>query len=162
MLRSSAELVDIKALEVAPFDYETNEHGDAFLALIRRMASVSDVVFATPVYWFAMSGVMKTAFDRLTDLLRPPHKELGRALAGRRAWLLATGTDPELPPDFEAPFRLTATHFGMDFAGVCYRRYVRDHEPEEQSAVALSMFAAGINAGSPALPPTPPSPATWP
>lgn len=143
-LPSMAELVDLKALGLEPFDYDTNERPDAFLPLVRRLISASDIVFTTPVYWFAMSGVMKTFFDRLTNLLRPPNKPLGRALAGRRAWLLATGTDPALPPGFETPFRLTADHFGMDFAGACYRRYLRDHEPETAGALALKGLAEAM------------------
>jgi multimeric flavodoxin WrbA len=54
------------------------------------------IVFATPVYWYAMSGLMKVLFDRFTDLVTV-RKDLGRRLRGRRVFLIACGTDPDLP-----------------------------------------------------------------
>lgn len=64
---------------------------------------------------------MKIFFDRLTDLLRDDAlREKGRALAGRRGWLIAVGTDPELPPGFEEPFRRTCRYFGMNWETSLY------------------------------------------
>ena len=44
----------------------------------------------------------------------------GRALAGRRGWLIAVGTDPDLPPGFEEPFRRTCRYFGMNWGTSVY------------------------------------------
>jgi multimeric flavodoxin WrbA len=78
------------------------------------MLACEHVVFATPVYWYAMSGIMKTLFDRLTDLpLDEASRPTGRALAGRHTWLLATGTGEAPPPGFHEPFVRTAAYFGM-------------------------------------------------
>jgi hypothetical protein len=84
------------------------------------------VIFATPVYWYAMAGPMKTFFDRMTDLIvDPKNRETGRALAGRSVWLLATGTDDGMPPGFHEPFARTAEYFGMLWRGAVYCRSIK-------------------------------------
>ena len=41
------------------------------------------IIFATPVYWYSMSGILKVFIDRITDLLTI-EKELGRKLRGKK------------------------------------------------------------------------------
>ncbi len=41
------------------------------------------LIFATPVYWYSMSGIMKVFFDRITDLLTIK-KDIGRKLKGKK------------------------------------------------------------------------------
>ena len=42
---------------------------DEFLKIIQAMIESDVIVFATPVYWYAMSGSMKIFFDRFSDLI---------------------------------------------------------------------------------------------
>jgi multimeric flavodoxin WrbA len=114
-------LVDLLDSPVAPYSYaQAYPATDTFLQLADLLLRHPVILFATPVYWYSMSGLMKNFFDRLTDLTTT-HKHLGRQLAGRQVFLLATGSDPELPTGFEVPFRLTATYFNMAFAGSFYQ-----------------------------------------
>ena len=123
-----AEEVDLARLRIDPFEYDRLDARDDFLPVVGRMARSEHLVFATPVYWYAMSGGMKTFFDRLTDLLLvPANRPLGRALAGRKMWLLATGTGEELPPGFTEPFALTAAYFAMEWRAGAYCRSDGDH-----------------------------------
>ncbi|SNR63364.1 flavodoxin family protein [Hymenobacter mucosus] len=114
-------VVDLLKWPIAPYsyphDYPTE---DTFLRLTDLMLQHPVVVFATPVYWYSMSGRMKNFFDRLTDLVEEPHKQLGRQLAGKHAFLLAAGSDEEWPEGFEEPFRRTAEYFDMHFEGSLY------------------------------------------
>jgi multimeric flavodoxin WrbA len=80
---------------------------------------VQHLIFATPVYWYAMSGLMKVFFDRLTELITTS-KPLGRAMKGKCCYLISCGTDAELPPGFDVPFRLTAKYFEMEFVSSHY------------------------------------------
>lgn len=106
---------------IAPYVYAPARLDDDFVPLVDAMLATDDIVFATPVYWYAMGWPMKVFFDRLTDLLRDAGlREKGRALAGRRGWLIAVGTDPELPPGFEEPFRRTCRYFGMNWETSLY------------------------------------------
>ena len=62
---------------------------------------------------------MKTLFDRFTDLVTV-RKDLGRQLRGRSVFLLACGSEPQLPEGFEVPFRETAAYLQMSYGGAFY------------------------------------------
>ncbi|UOQ77922.1 NAD(P)H-dependent oxidoreductase [Hymenobacter sp. 5516J-16] len=73
------QLIDLQQWPVAPYNYPQEYPAqDTFLALADLLLHHPVVVFATPVYWYSMSGSMKDFFDRLTELTEPPHKQLGR------------------------------------------------------------------------------------
>jgi multimeric flavodoxin WrbA len=110
-------LIDLNDHDIAPFRYGGTPDRDDFASVASAMRAHRHIIFATPVYWYAMSGRMKTLFDRLTDLLGNPN---GRALAGRQMWLVATGTDAGLPDGFDVPFARTADWFAMDWRGATY------------------------------------------
>lgn len=134
-------LVDLSALDIRSFDY-TARPDDDFRAVAERMLEARAILFATPVYWYAMSGRMKTLFDRFTDLLSDRDEgRRGRALAGRQVWLLAVGTDAALPPGFDEPFRRTAAYLGMDWRSWLY---LSTGTPWRQRQDRLAAFAAEI------------------
>lgn len=136
--------IDVSALNLRRFDYQRAPEDDGFRDVIGRVAAHQHLVLATPVYWYAMSGPMKIFFDRLTDLLLDPAAHpLGRALAGRHLWVLATGTD-ELPPlGFDEPFARTAAYFSMRWRGTCYVRLLDGAAPTaEEFRQADSLSAA--------------------
>ena len=128
-----AQRFDLGALDIRDYEYGRAAEGDDFLAVAEALANADGVIFATPVYWYAMSGVLKRFFDRLTDLVTV-RKPLGRRLAGRWMWVAACGSDPALPEGFEVPFRSTAAYLGMNYGGVLYVR-MREGEvlsPEQE------------------------------
>lgn len=122
----AADIADLSMLKVEPFDYSRHDDRDDFRSVIGMMLASEHVVFATPVYWYSMSGMMKAFFDRLTDLLLDPENRIvRRTLAGRNIWLLATGTDESLPSGFQEPFARTAAYFGMVWRQEFYCRSVK-------------------------------------
>lgn len=142
-----AHTVDLAALDIQPFRYGAAPLDDGFEPTIRRMLEASAVVFATPVYWYAMSGVMKVFFDRLADLtVHPERRPMGRALAGREAWLMALGTDLELPSCVTDPFRLTADYFDWRWREALYVRCVGDEPPAERQMATVEAFGRRIAA----------------
>jgi len=135
-------IVDLSERAVAPFRYGDAERDDDFLGIIEQMLAHERIVFATPVYWYAMSGVMKTFFDRITDLLMDEGKRpLARSLAGRRVWLLASGTGDALPTGFQEPFAGTAAYLGMDWQDAFYVRAADEAETAPIDTLALSLRA---------------------
>ena len=110
---------DLGALRIRDYAYGQPAVGDDFLMVAQTIAGSDAVLFVTPVYWYAMSGVLKRFFDRLTDLVTVD-KPLGRRLAGRSVWVAACGSDPALPEGFEVPFQKTAAYFGMRYGGTLY------------------------------------------
>ncbi|MBX9881282.1 MAG: NAD(P)H-dependent oxidoreductase [Sphingomonas sp.] len=119
-------VADLSRLRIFPFEYGRHDDRDDFRAVIEMMLESDHVVFATPVYWYSMSSPMKAFFDRLTDLLfDPASRKIGRALAGRSIWLLATGTDEDLPSGFQEPFARTAMYFGMIWREAIYCQSIK-------------------------------------
>jgi multimeric flavodoxin WrbA len=111
-----ADVVDLLDLNIGPFRYDQDyPESDDFLDFIEvKLLKYSSVVFASPVYWYSMSGGMKTFFDRMSDLLKS-RKELGRQLRGKEMSILSCSGDDEVFPSFFLPFRLSADYLGMTY-----------------------------------------------
>ncbi len=115
-----ADLLDINDYAISYYDYEHKNQGDDFLPLMEKIVNNYEVVvFATPVYWYSMSAVMKTFFDRLSDLLTI-RKELGRGLRGKKMGAISCGYDEETVEELEMPFRESAKYLGMPYLGHVY------------------------------------------
>jgi multimeric flavodoxin WrbA len=109
------DLADLLDFKIAPFDYNAKyPENDQFQKLADRMIESENIVFATPVYWYAMSGILKNFMDRFTDLVTI-QKEKGRTLAGKNVFLFSVGADPYYPEGFEVPFRDTAKYLNMKY-----------------------------------------------
>lgn len=58
-----ADIINLLDFQISQYDYEHKNRDDDFLPLIRQIIDNYDyIIFATPVYWYAMSGMMKTFF----------------------------------------------------------------------------------------------------
>lgn len=112
------EIVDLNDFNINPYSYDQPAKDD-FILIAEKMTQAHVIVFATPVYWYAMSGSLKTFFDRLTELTTSS-KELGRLLAGKKVYLFATGSDSNLPEGFEEPFIKTSDYFNMKYKQAFY------------------------------------------
>lgn len=115
----SATVLDLRLLNIQHYEYGGDPARDDLMQVVTAMLAHERIVFVTPVYWYAMSGRMKVLFDRLTDVVTM-RKDVGRALAGRVAFLVACGTEGLLPDGFEVPFRDTARYLGMSYGGSLY------------------------------------------
>jgi multimeric flavodoxin WrbA len=117
------ETVDLRTITVGYYRYDASyPKNDDFLSIVTRMQEADVIVFATPVYWYAMSGLMKVFFDRFTDLLTI-HKSVGRQLKGKEVYLIAQGSEASLPEGFEIPFRRTSDYFKMEFRKSFYMQF---------------------------------------
>ncbi len=114
--------LDLLAYKIYPYSYPGQyPSDDQFLPVVQELLDHSILIFATPVYWYAMSGTMKTFFDRLTAIVTI-QKQLGRQMKGKQMYLLAIGSEDELPAGFEVPFKQTAAYFKMQFNDSYYCR----------------------------------------
>jgi multimeric flavodoxin WrbA len=114
------QLVELHKFKLQHYTYDrNNKPNDDFLSIASKMTEVENIVFATPVYWYAMSGVMKIFFDRLSELISTS-KPLGRALSGKSVYLFSTGSELEMPDGFEVPFKRTSEYFEMKYVKSIY------------------------------------------
>jgi multimeric flavodoxin WrbA len=115
--KTDFQIIDLNTKNIAPFDYEFKNRSDDFLPLIKEIVDQYDlIVFATPVYWYTMSGTMKIFFDRISDCLKI-EKETGRKLRGKEMAVLSCGSDDELKNGFHMPFIESANYLGMKYVG---------------------------------------------
>lgn len=111
------DFIDLNDYDISYYDYEHQNLDDDYLSLMQKIIDGYDVlIFATPVYWYSMSGIMKVFFDRLTDLL-DIEKELGRKLRGKSMAALSCSLGDNLGEHFWLPFEETARYLGMNYLG---------------------------------------------
>ncbi len=114
------DMIDLLDHKIAHYNYDGHYPADdEFEAIISKALPYNNIIFATPVYWYSMSGVMKVFFDRLTDLITIK-KDLGHDLKGKSASMIAVGVDPAIPDGLEIPFKHTAAYLGIKYKGCNY------------------------------------------
>ena len=116
-LLSDFDVLDLNDYNISYYDYEHKNKNDDYLSLMHNIISNYDIlIFATPVYWYSMSGIMKVFFDRFTDLL-DNEKELGRKLRTKSMAVLSSSIGDHLGDAFWLPFIETAKYLGMEYVG---------------------------------------------
>jgi len=115
--KTGFDIIDLKTKHITYFDYDFNNSDDDFIPLMNDIVNKYDtIIFATPVYWYSMSGILKIFFDRITDCLKV-EKEIGRKLRGKTMGMISCGSDSELKKGFEMPFIESANYLGMHYLG---------------------------------------------
>lgn len=141
-----ARIVDLSDHRIAPYAYDYRHDADDFLTLARAMIEAKTIVFATPVYWYAMSAQLKVFFDRLSDLTRV-YKKMGRSLAGKNVYAIATSSGDGLPAGFETPFAQTSRYLDMRWKGLLHAHFSEDGVLTPEMARAAKAFAEKVEAG---------------
>lgn len=111
-----SDRVDLVDYTIASYDYKHAYDNDDFMELMRQIVDYDVIVFATPVYWYAMSGVMKNFFDRITDCLKI-EKDLGRKLREKKMAAISCGSESGEVFGFFFPFESSADYLGMEYLG---------------------------------------------
>ncbi len=111
------DCIDLNDYAISYYDYSHNNADDDYISLMKNLIPTYDTfLFATPVYWYAMSGIMKVFFDRLTDLL-DNEKDLGRQLRTKKMAAISCSVGDNLGDMFWLPFFETANYLGMRYLG---------------------------------------------
>lgn len=112
--------IDLNTKNISYFDYKFKNRQDDFISLMSDLVQNYDIfIFATPVYWYTMSGIMKVFFDRISDLLKI-EQQIGRQLRGKQMAVVACGADKQLVDGFYMPFRESAKYLGMEYIADYY------------------------------------------
>jgi len=128
-----------------PYNYDnTYPQEDCFEIFAKEILYHQHLIFATPVYWYAMSGRMKNFFDRLTNWVTL-NKDVGRNLKGKTMQLLAVGTDGTLPDGFTTPFFMTANYLEMDFTGHVYFNANDELSEDALNEIRKSFFSNPVD-----------------
>jgi multimeric flavodoxin WrbA len=112
------ELIDLGAKRVAAYTYEHGNRHDDFEPLMQHVLQFDRIIFASPIYWYAVSTPMKNFLDRISDYLDLPELlNEGRRLRGKIAYVVCTSVLDVPAPEFIGAFRQTFEYLGMQFGG---------------------------------------------
>jgi len=111
------DVINLNDYQFSYYDYEGKNKDDDFQPLIKAIIEKYDtLIFATPNYWYNMSGIMKVFFDRCTDIILI-EKQIGKSLKGKKCGVISNSHEDELESDFYIPFRKSAEYLGMEYIG---------------------------------------------
>ncbi|MGV4988649.1 flavodoxin family protein [Streptomyces sp. NRAIS4] len=88
--------------------------------LLEATLAATDIVIASPLYWYSVSSYAKRYLDYWSKWLRTPDPEFRAKMTGRTMWgVTAMGHDEEvLARPLELTLQQTAAYMGMRFGGV--------------------------------------------
>jgi multimeric flavodoxin WrbA len=135
------EVIDLATKNMSAYDYEHQNRDDDFEPLMRRILEFDRIIFASPVYWYAVSPAMKVFLDRISDFLDLADLlEDGRRLRGKYGYVVCTSIYDEAPASFIGAFVDTFNFLGMRLGGVahanCRDGYVPARHDGEATAFA--------------------------
>ncbi|WP_223034304.1 flavodoxin family protein [Hanstruepera marina] len=137
--KTGFDIIDLKSKNISNFDYDFKNQDDDFIPIMNEIVNKYDtIIFATPVYWYSMSGIMKNFFDRIADCLKI-EKELGRKLRGKAMGVISCGSDSELKKGFEMPFVESANYLGMCYLGN-FHTWLENETISESLQKELNLF----------------------
>jgi len=139
------DIIDLNTKTIGHFDYNFANVDDDFIPLMEEIIAKYDtLIFATPVYWYSMSGILKVFFDRISDLLET-HKELGRKLRGKKMAMLSVSNSNDQKEGFSMPFIESANYLGMQYLGDIHTWVENDHIPEGVKKHIDSFYSRVLN-----------------
>ncbi len=114
-------VVDLGKKRIAPYDYEHRHRRDDFEPLMTQLLDHEQIIFASPVYWYAVAPAMKIFLDRISDYLDLPDLlEQGRRLRGKTGFVVCTSIYDEAPRPFIEAFEMTFDYLGMRYGGCAH------------------------------------------
>lgn len=137
------DVIDLHTKNIGHYDYNYKNADDDFIELITGVIENYDaIIFATPIYWYSMSGTLKIFFDRMSDLIRI-HKDTGRKLRGKNMAMISCSNSNYINDGFTEPFRLSAEYLGMNYLGDIHTWVEDDNIPKEVEK-RISTFSKNI------------------
>ncbi|MEU8709624.1 NAD(P)H-dependent oxidoreductase [Streptomyces sp. NPDC048565] len=108
-------------------DFEDRRHTDGHAAptgnaatLLEATLAATDVVIASPLYWYAVSTSTKRYLDHWSGWLRAPEADFRQRMAGKTLWGVTAlaDADPEVAEPLVGTLRNSARFLGMRWGGV--------------------------------------------
>lgn len=94
--------------------------GDNTALLLDATLAATDIVIASPLYWYSVSAHTKRYLDHWSGWLRTPGLDFKQTLAGRTLWGVTALAHPqeEAAEPLTGTLNLSAAYMGMRFGGV--------------------------------------------
>lgn len=114
--------------------------------LFEATLAATDIVIASPLYWYSLSAAAKLYLDYWSAWLRAPGADFKNRMAGKRVWVVSSSSSEEDAMEMSAPLvdslRLSAEYMAMHFGGVLLGRgnRVGDVRNDSEAMVAAELF----------------------
>lgn len=122
------EKIHLKNFDIRPIeDLRHDENGfhdvgDNYNTVIDLILPHDIVIFATPIYWYSMSGIMKNFIDRWSQTLRDSkYPNFKTTMGSKKAYVIAVGGDN--PYVKGLPMIQQFQHI-FDFMGTSFEGYI--------------------------------------
>jgi multimeric flavodoxin WrbA len=109
--------------------------------VIAEMLQHDIVIFATPIYWYGMSGIMKNFVDRWSQFLRDSRYNFKQDMIGKQGYVLITGGD--LPRVKGLPL-IQQFQYIFDFVEMSFKGYIigEGNKPDDIKTDKAALFEA--------------------
>lgn len=125
------DVIDLNDYHFSDFDYEHRNKGDDFSQLFERVLTYDHIIFASPVYWYAVSPPMKRFLDRISDYLSFDELlDKGRQLRGKTGYVVCTSISEQVDASFINAFKDTFSYLGMQDGGFIHCDCSNDFDPK--------------------------------
>ncbi|AZV49827.1 NAD(P)H-dependent oxidoreductase [Bacillus halotolerans] len=124
----AAESIHLREYRIQPIeDFRHDSNGfrpvmDDYDSIVERILPCDILIFATPIYWFGMSGTLKLFIDRWSQTMRDPRfPDFKEQMSAKQAYVIADGGDN--PKIKGLPLIEQFGHI-FDFMGMSFEGYV--------------------------------------
>ncbi|SDQ80388.1 flavodoxin family protein [Virgibacillus salinus] len=98
------------------------EVDDDYNSIIDRIIPHDILVFATPIYWFGMSGTLKNFIDRWSQTMRDAsYPDFKNSMAAKKAYVITVGGDN---PYLKGLPLIQQFQYIFDFIGTSFEDYI--------------------------------------
>jgi len=126
------DVIDLSGKNISPYDYEHKNIDDDFMVIMNHLLKYRNIIFVTPVYWYAASAQMKIFIDRTSDFLDLEElKNIGRKLKDKTAYIVCTSISSEADGSFLNAFKDTFGYLGMNYGGHLHADCNNGYRPDE-------------------------------
>lgn len=126
------EIIDLNEKNIAAYDYGHKNRSDDFEPLMEYVLTFDKIIFASPVYWYAVSSTMKIFLDRITDYLDLAELlEKGRLFRGKTAYVVCTSISKEIDSTYLNAYEKTFGYLGMAFGGYVHANCEGGYQAQE-------------------------------
>ncbi|MBP3040822.1 flavodoxin family protein [Bacillaceae bacterium Marseille-Q3522] len=124
----NTETIFLKDYHIQPItDLRHSESGfqkvdDDYNKVIDRMLPHDTVIFATPIYWYSMSGILKNFIDRWSQTMRDSqYLDFKTTMSGKKAYVIAVGGDT---PIIKGLPLIQQFQYIFAFMGISFEGYI--------------------------------------
>ncbi|MCY8516998.1 flavodoxin family protein [Bacillus atrophaeus] len=124
----AADNINLRDYRIEPIEDLRHTQGgfqaaaDDYDSIIERILPNDILIFATPIYWYGMSGTLKNFVDRWSQTMRDPNYcDFKTRMSAKMAYVIAVGGDE---PTRKGLPLIQQFEYIFDFMGISFGGYV--------------------------------------